>query len=93
MATPPTPPPDALREALAAYSHDAAWAGWMQYQFSKGTLNEDGTWTMPAWAVERWTRQMTTAYADLPEAEKESDRAEADKMIAIVGAVHRSAPP
>lgn len=76
--------PEATREALAAYSHDSAWSGWMQYMLSKGTLNEDGTWTMPAWAVERWSRQMNTAYVDLPEAEKASDRAEADKILAIV---------
>lgn len=70
-----------LREALAAYSHDSAWSGWMKYQFSKGTLNEDGTWTMPAWAVERWTRQMNTLYVFLNEEEKASDRKEADEML------------
>jgi hypothetical protein len=75
---------EALREALAAYSHDSAWSGWMRYMIGKGTLNEDGTWTMPAWAVERWMRQMTVAYTDLPEDEKTSDRAEADTMLAIV---------
>jgi hypothetical protein len=71
------------REPLAAYSHDSAWGGWMRYMIGKGTLNEDGTWTMPAWAVDRWTRQMSTAYADLPEDEKKSDRKEADEMISI----------
>lgn len=73
----------AAREPLAAYAHEA-WAGWKEYEFSKGTFNADGTWTMPAWAVERWTRQMQTPYDELPEAEKASDRAEADKMLAIV---------
>lgn len=71
------------RELLAAYAHNA-WAGWMRYLFSKGTFNEDGTWTMPAWAVERWQRQMNTAYADLPDKERESDRQEADKILDIV---------
>lgn len=74
---------DRLRESLAAYAHDA-WSGWMQYLFSKSTRNDDGTMTIPAWAVERWTRQMTTAYTDLPEDEKKSDRAEADQMLAIL---------
>jgi hypothetical protein len=73
------------REALAAYAHEA-WSGWKEYEFSKGTLNADGTWTMPAWAVERWTRQMHTPYDALPEAEKDSDRKEADAMLAIVRA-------
>lgn len=71
------------REQLAAYSH-GAWAGWMRYMFSKGTHNDDGTWTMPADCVARWSRQMNTEYADLPENEKPSDRAEADKMLRIM---------
>lgn len=58
----------------------------MKYLFEKSILNEDGTVTIPAWAVERWTRQCITPYATLPEQEKASDRAEADKMLAIVAA-------
>lgn len=76
-------PSDDMREALAAYAH-GAWSGWQAYEFSKGTFNPDGTWTMPAWAVERWTRQMRTAYSDLSEKEKQSDRAEADQILAII---------
>lgn len=72
-----------MREQLAYYAHEA-WSGWMAYLFSKSTLNADGTVTIPAWAAMRWTRQMTTRYPDLSEAEKASDRAEADKMLAIV---------
>ena len=73
---------DDYREQFAEYAHDA-WAGWMSYLFSKSTKNEDGTVTIPAWAVERWTRQMNTQYWDLPEEEKNSDREEADKIIAM----------
>lgn len=73
-----------LREALAAYAHDA-WSGWMEYLFGKCSYDAaTDTWTIPAWAVERWTRQMVTVYDALPEAEKESDRAEADKMLALI---------
>lgn len=72
-----------LVERLATYAHNA-WAGWMAYLFSKGTFNEDGTWTMPAWAVERWKRQMQASYRELPEEERESDRKEARQMIKIV---------
>jgi hypothetical protein len=72
-----------MREQLADYAHEA-WSGWMRYMFSKAEQNPDGTWTMPAWAVERWTRQMNTPYADLSELEKESDRDEADKILAII---------
>ena len=47
-----------LRESLAAYAHDA-WAGWMIYLFAQSDLNPDGTVTIPAWAVERWARQVS----------------------------------
>lgn len=77
-----------IREQLAAYAHDA-WAGWMRYLFNKAQANPDGTVTLPAWAVARWQRQMNTAYADLPAAEQESDRAEADKMLAIMNGAAR----
>ena len=73
-----------LREQLARYAHEA-WMGWMKYMFSKCTQNSDGSMILPAWAVERWTRQMTTPYTALPEAERKSDRAEADKILEIVG--------
>ena len=73
---------DKMREALAEYAHDS-WSGWMKYLAEKTTFNADGTATIPAWAVTRWNRQMHTPYADLPEPEKESDRVEADKIIAI----------
>jgi len=60
------------------------WAGWMKYMFSKSIKNSDGTIIIPVWAVDRWTRQANTAYAELPEEEKASDREEADKIINIV---------
>ena len=75
--------PNDVREQLADYAHDA-WSGWMKYLFSKCHVNQDGSVTVPAWAVERWTRQMNTPYAELPEGEKESDRKEADRMLRIV---------
>ncbi len=78
-------PESELREALAAYAHEA-WSGWMNYLFEKSARNPDGTVTIPAWAVERWTRQASTAYTDLPEQEKESDRAEADRMLILMNA-------
>ncbi len=72
------------REKLAALAHEQ-WSGWMQYLFSKCTYNHaDGTYTIPQWAVERWSKQMETEYKDLSEDEKESDRAEADKVLVIV---------
>lgn len=75
-------PHDDDREQLAALCHEQ-WSGWIAYMFGKGTPNKDGTLTLPAWAVERWNRQRTTTYAELSEAEKDSDRAEADKFLAL----------
>jgi hypothetical protein len=73
--------PRVANEELAAYAHEA-WSGWMEYLFSKCLKESDGM-KIPQSLVERWTRQMQTPYAELPENEKDSDRAEALKMQAI----------
>ena len=72
-----------LRERIAAVQH-AIWAHWMRYMFSRGTFNDDGTWTMPKDKVKRWTDQMRTTYQELSETERESDRDQADKVLAIL---------
>ena len=74
-----------LREELAAYAHDT-WSGWMRYMFSKvsNTVDQEGAVTIPSQLARRWLRQMETAYADLPENERESDLKEADKIIQIL---------
>lgn len=72
-----------LRERLADQEHDR-WSGWMRYQFGIGHFNDDGTWTMPKWAVDRWLRQVHTEYGNLSEREKESDRKEADKTMTLL---------
>ncbi len=74
-----------LREALAAYAHDA-WSGWMNYQLSKGYVGADGMFRLDMDKYERWKRQKNTPYAELPESEKESDRKEADVIISLVAA-------
>lgn len=85
------------REALAEYAHEA-WSGWMKYMFEKMTEGStdgrvDGTFIMPEWAVLRWSRQMNTSYADLSQEEKESDRFEADRMLAICRLTASPQPP
>lgn len=72
-----------LTEELADLAH-RQWARWMEYLFEKSTLNEDGTVTIPKWAVDRWKRQVNTEYKDLPEEEKESDRNEARRVIEAI---------
>lgn len=57
------------------------WSGWMHYFFSKCREGPDGVLVIPRWAVERWRRQADTAFSDLSEDEKDSDRKEAQKFI------------
>lgn len=75
-----------LRERIAYVQH-AIWAHWMVYMWDCGTHNEDGTWTMPADKVERWQRQAGLNYSGLTEREKESDREQADKVLAVLKVV------
>lgn len=70
-------------EALAELEHKR-WSSWMKYLFEKSTLNTDGTATIPAWAVQRWSRQMNTPYDLLSNEEKESDRVEALNTLDVV---------
>lgn len=81
-----------VREALANYAHEA-WSGWMKYMFSKTIETGDGCEEIPRELVERWQRQAMTPYAELPENEKESDRVEADKMLAVINAEALRAVP
>ena len=75
-----------LRELLAADEHER-WSRWMRHQFGQGEYvkdKEDACWLMPSDKLQRWTRQMDTPYAELPEAEKDSDRKEADRILALL---------
>ena len=74
----------AIREALADYAH-RSWTGWMEYLFSRTMRPIPGSAPMiPERWAERWQRQMDTPYAELSEAEQDSDRKEADRMLAIM---------
>lgn len=64
---------DATLEKLSALQH-RIWSDWMRYLFEKCTRGPDGTMIIPEWGVERWSRQMTTTFEDLPEEDKDSDR-------------------
>lgn len=74
---------EAATEPLAEYMHEA-WSGWMQYLFEHGTQNDDGTFTIDFEQVGRWRRQMNMPYGELPEAEKDSDRIEANRILAVI---------
>lgn len=75
---------DSLREKVAALCHEQ-WSGWWAYSFQFGTFNDDGTFTLDADKVKRWKRQMNTPYSELSEAEKDSDRKEADRFLRLIG--------
>lgn len=72
-----------LRERIADTQH-AIWSHWMKYMFTCGQFDDNGNWIMPAEKVERWQRQMNTDYSDLTEREKDSDRSQADKILAVL---------
>lgn len=77
---------EVVRECLADYAHET-WCGWMGYLFQHGTFNPDGTFTIDAEHVIRWNRQIKTPYQLLSESEKESDRAEANHILRLIGAI------
>ena len=59
-----------LIERLAAHEHEQ-WAHWTRYMLDN--LTEEN--------IARWRRQIDTAYQDLSEQEKESDREWARKTV------------
>ena len=63
------------KEEKAAVVHEI-WAHWMRYFFSR----MEGR-SLRVEDVERWRRQAGTAYADLTEAEKASDREVAERFL------------
>ena len=73
-----------MKEELADLCH-RQWSGWMQYLFNKcrPVIGDGQSVIIPSEFVERWQRQMNTPYAELSEAEQNSDRLEADKFIEI----------
>lgn len=72
------------REAVAGVQHEI-WSHWMRYLFNMARHNPDGSVTISADLVDRWTRQIETRYADLTEREQESDRHQADKVLLAMG--------
>lgn len=69
-----------LIERLAAIEHER-WAHWQRYMHDRGLRTEDGGLTIPGDLVSRWERQISTPYAALTEAEKQSDRDQVWKYL------------
>ncbi len=80
----------ALIEQLAAAEHER-WSHWQRYMHEQCREEPDGSLTIPAELVRRWDRQMRTAYDDLSETEKESDREQVLRYLPIIAtALQRS---
>jgi hypothetical protein len=73
-----------LREALAAYAHDA-WSRWVTHFFKQCESDPlSRHLTLRREDVERWSRQVLLRYDQLTSKERESDLKEADCMLDIV---------
>lgn len=62
-----------LLEQLAAIEHER-WSHWQSWMHEQCYRKTGGSLIIPADLVTRWERQAQTAYADLTEPEKQSDR-------------------
>lgn len=82
---------ETMTEVYAAEQHNI-WSDWMIWLFQCSHVNADGSVTIPAEKVHRWTRQMNTPYDMLSEEEKESDRIQVRRMFAA-GDRANDAPP
>lgn len=79
-----------LREQLAALCHEQ-WSGWMRHVFASCYYGGDEI-VIPKESFHHWQRQMKTDYADLSEIEKDSDRKEADRFIALLASLPTHKP-
>jgi hypothetical protein len=74
-----------LVEKLAAIEHER-WADWQRYMFSKcePVPGTGGGLLIPQQFVKGWQRQIDTSYAELTEAEKDSDREQVMRYLHLV---------
>jgi hypothetical protein len=88
--TPPTR--DVMFEQLAAIEHDR-WADWQAHVHDQGCQiwfehqpndHQSGGLVIPDFFLQRWERQIATPYAELSEAEKESDREQVARYWPLV---------
>lgn len=70
-------------ETLASVEHER-WAHWQRHMHSLATRKADGCLLIPAEHAQRWERLMRTPYAQLGEAEKQSDRDQVYKYLPII---------
>jgi len=79
-----------LLEKLATIEHER-WAHWQQYMHDHCEKASDGSLVIPPALAQRWQAQIDTRYADLSEAEKDSDREQVRRYLStIVAAVEKA---
>ena len=76
---------EAAVEKLAALEHER-WAHWQRYVPSVGEWQSDGSLVIAPDLVARWERQIATPYANLTEAERESDREQVRRYLPVLKA-------
>lgn len=72
-----------LLERLAAVEHQR-WAHWQRYVHDHSQRQPDGSLLIPAHLVARWEGQIATAYEDLTDTEKESDRDQVREYLPVI---------
>ena len=79
-----------LIERLAAIEHER-WSHWQWHLHEQCTPGADGSLTIPADLVRRWTAQINTPYAQLTEHEKDSDREQVERYLPVIMAALEAA--
>lgn len=74
---------EAFVNQLASREHER-WAHWQQYVHDQCTPGPDGSLTIPAELVARWTAQIRTPYEELSAAEQESDREQVRRYLPLI---------
>ena len=70
-------------ETLTATEHDRR-TNWQQHLHARCIWQADGSLVIPAELVNRWERQVNTPYDQLSDAEKESDREQVRRYLAVI---------
>ncbi|HEY1920336.1 MAG TPA: hypothetical protein VGH27_32610 [Streptosporangiaceae bacterium] len=81
-----------LIEELASAEHER-WSSWQRHLHEQCEPEADGTLTIPAHLVRRWTMQMNTPYVQLSEQEKDSDREQVQRYLPIIAAAFEAERP
>lgn len=70
-------------DQLASIEHER-WAHWQRYVHAHCERRADGSLVIPSDLVARWERQIETAFVDLSEDERESDRQQVREYLPVV---------